>query len=238
MLDSFFWSISPFVISAIIGIIIERLIFLGLGPDIEFSITYSWNKFWKGVKNPNIDINYFKVSNELPSKLQIESLRSTIQKKLSEYKISASIEAEDIKIQNFLYGGKKLEGYIRFGYSNFKKGYINNVVFEFYRNCKYNTLIEDITGLSNGVNKLEDIIKSDLSEGIIFEDSLQLNLNNLELLTGIIKKMNKDATKPVFDYLTLSHGMKIELSTNRVTISKEIESEGLSFLKDLVIMYL
>ena len=155
----------------------------------------------------------------------------------SKNNISYSPYGNDIKIVGFEFGTTKYDGVIRFVYGSFEKGTLNGINLEIIKICSFNKFSEEIIGINNCANKLLEILRSSLSNQIVFRPFIKCKANKIEKMTGVLAKLNKITKGNLFNYLYFSNKLKVELSSESIMLSDEIDATGIQLLKELVVMY-
>jgi hypothetical protein len=219
------------ILTAILVFIIETILLWKFGENIQYGVIYSLNKIDKNIRNLPIKIDYNRISENLVSEIKYENIISIIKEYLTNNNIIYDSHSSEIVISSYEYGSSKLSGKIYFTYNNYKEHVIMNINFEFSKNCNYRTLSDEIFGLVKAVKSLEEKITIELTEKIIYSDVLTCHLSKIKSLTKFFEVFKE---KEGFGYLLLPGKMKIQLASNEIVLSDEIDDTGLILLKEMV----
>jgi hypothetical protein len=225
------------LIGAVIGIILQKIILVIVGPEIEYEISYRWNWFIKKVKDPKIDLSYYRVSEELTDTFTVSEIQDKVASILSKNNIGHTQIGNNIQIIDFEFGTTKYNGTIKFDYNSFEKGTLSRINLELIKPCSFSKFSEEILGIDNCANKLLETIRISLPSQITFHPFIKCKMNKIEKMVGVLSKLNKISKNNLFNYMYFSDRLKVEISSESVMLSDEIDATGIQLLKELVIMY-
>ena len=211
------------------AIVIEEFLKMIIGPRIKFKIRYSFNNIIKKLSDPSIPVEYVRKSNYFDQFLKADELRFNFINALSNANVKASIEAGDIKIEEFKRRGVSVNGYIRFAYDSFQEELISGLEIIIFSKCHYNEFPEDIFGISKCIDSIEQIIRPYLPINVKYSDILACNLTKIYQITGVLDNLN-------MKYLQFDGEINMELEKDRV-ILYDLGPKSLSLLKTLVTLY-
>jgi len=222
------------IVGAVLGIIFEIIILWKYGPNIHYGIVYRLNKREKSKRNVLVPIMYIRTSDHFDTDISREDLIKVINETLIEESIPYKNDQTGFEIMNYRYGTSEYSGKILFSYKDFEEGLLDVISYEFSKNCSYNELSTDIFGLVNAIKELEEIISIKLSEKVNHHDIISSKLDKIKEVTLFMQKF-KDVEG--MGYLLIPGNMKIQLNTDEILLSDEIDDKGLAYLKEMITMY-
>ena len=217
------------VVGAIIGAFLGELVAKPLlGPTLASKITYYRKLINKIIQSPEIPIQYVSNSRLSSRTLTLNNARTMLTTNLEKSEISSVLEGNNIRFEKYVYGKTISRGIISFDYN--EEEFLDMIEVELTCSCRFKKLPDDLTGLSNAMSNMKEIINSSLKIPINYDDYLMCHLNNVMEIYGLIggEKLK---------YINISGDVNFDFSQKKVTFYNIIGPETIRILKKLIVLY-